>query len=386
MERIINVREAGAMGNGIQDDYPFIQRALDEAANAVVFIPEGTYRITETLKVSSNTEIRADQNAHLFHCGSKPKHHGDFLLSNKNVTDGDENITVIGGVWDGNYDGKNNNKHPDLFAEDAWSGAMFNFQNVKNLHLEDLTLENSVVYYVRMGGVDGFHIENIRFRAKQLAFNQDGLHFHGGCRNGVVKNIVAYDNETNDDFIALNADDSTARLENRDLYMGDIENITFENIRAENCYTFVRMASVTSRIRNITMKNIYCGCRMYAVNMDALRYCKTPLFKEEEYPNGCGAIENIKIENMRVFSTAKDSIQPLICAESLCKNFRIEGFERVLSKDVHPDANPTIQARNLTNTQITVAHNGKTSVYPLRYKQDSIQLYGTFDSIQIESK
>ena len=385
MKRVINVLEAGALGNGIQDDHPFIQKVLDEAENAVVIIPEGVYRITQTLKVSSNTEIRADQNARLFHCGSTVKHQGDFLLSNKNVVEGNENISVSGGIWDGNFDGKNNNKNPDLFAPNAWSGAMVNFQNVKNLRLENMKLENSVVYYVRMGGVDGFHIENIRFGAKQLAFNQDGLHFHGGCRNGVVKNIVACDNETNDDFIALNADDSTARLENRDLYMGDIENITFENISAENCYTFVRMASVTSHIRNITMKNIRCGCRQYAINMDALRYCRTPLFEEDEYPEGCGNIENIYIEDIKVYSTA-EAIHPLICAESRCHNFKIKDFERVVSRDVHPLANPTIHARNLTDTDITVTRGNEKSVYALRCKRDSVQLFGTFDTIEIESK
>lgn len=385
MKQIINVREWGAAGDGIQNDHPYIQKVLNEAQNRIVFIPEGDYRIADTLKVPSNTEIHVDPKARLFHCESKPKHQGEFLLSNQNTVEGNENITIIGGIWDGNYDGLNNNKPADLFAPDAWSGAMINFQNVKNLRLQDMTIQNSVVYYVRMGGVDGFHIENICFKARQLAFNQDGLHFHGGCRNGVVRNILALDHETNDDLIALNADDSVARLENRDLYMGDIENITFENITAEDCYTFVRMASVTSHIRNITMKNIRCGCRMYAINMDALRYCRTPLFKEEEYPNGCGAIENIHIEDMHVYSSAENSIQPLICAEARCKNFKIEGFERVLSKDVHPQANPTIQARNLVNTEITVVRNGQPSAYQLSEKKDCIQLYGTFDSIAIES-
>lgn len=386
MKKVINVREFGAAGNGIQNDHPFIQKVLDEAGDCIVFIPEGDYRIADTLKVSSHTEIHADPKARLFHCESKPKHQGDFLISNRDTVQGNENITIIGGVWDGNYDGLNNNKPSDLFAPNAWSGAMINFQNVRNLHLQDMTVQNSVVYYVRMGGVDGFHIENICFRAKQRSFNQDGLHFHGGCRNGVVKNIVAYDNETNDDFIALNADDSVARLENRDLYMGDIENITFENISAENCYTFVRMASVTSHIRNITMKNIRCGCRVYAINMDALRYCKTPLFKEEEYPNGCGEIENILIEDMHVYSTEEKNDYPLICAESRCRNFRIEGFERVIAKDVHPEVTPTIFARNLVDTDITVVRGGQPSTYRLCEKKDSIQLFGTFESIAIESR
>ena len=202
MKKIIDAREFGALGNGIQNESPFLQKALEAAVNGILTIPDGTYRIVETLKIPSNVEIRASGSARLFHCGSAPKKRGDFLISNRNVDTGNENISINGGVWEGNFDGVNNTKNPDLFAEDAWSGSMINFQRVRNLRLENMTLVNSIVYFVRMGDVEDFHIENIRFGSEKLAFNQDGLHFQGGCRNGVVRNIRAYNGQTNDDLIA----------------------------------------------------------------------------------------------------------------------------------------------------------------------------------------
>ena len=106
-----------------------------------------------------------------------------------------------------------------------------------------------------------------------------------------IENVRALtDGQTNDDMLALNADDSLERLENRGLLRGPIENLTFRNVFAENCYTAIRMLSVTAYIRNIRFENIRCGCRNYAINMDAARYCRTPLFDAKDYPNGVGDI------------------------------------------------------------------------------------------------
>lgn len=386
MKKIFNAIDFGVRGDGIQDETPFLQEAVNAAKGNILTIPDGTYRIVDTLKLPSDTEIHASEHARIFHCGSKQKKRGDFLVSNQDVVNGNENISICGGIWDGNFDGINNDKHPDLFCEDAWSGSMFNFQHVKNLHLENMKIVNSVVFYVRMGKVDTFHIENIELGAEKLSYNQDGLHFGGGCRNGVVRNIRCLDNETNDDLIALNADDSIVRLENRDLTRDDIENILFENIFADNCYTFTRMLSVTHSIRNITFRNIHCGCRVHAINMDAARYCRTPLFKEEEFPDGCGNIENIIIEGMHVYASEAGASQPLIVAETRCKNFCIKDFKRDMEKDAAVSPGPTIFARNLKDTVFGITEKGEEQEYLLKGKADVLEKYGTFEELRIETQ
>ena len=60
-------------------------------------------------------------------------------------------------------------------------------------------------------------------------------------------------------MLALNADDSIVRLENLDLECGPIENIYFKDIYAEDCHTGVRLLSVDSPIRNITIDNMEVG-------------------------------------------------------------------------------------------------------------------------------
>ena len=163
-------------------------------------------------------------------------------------------------------------------------------------------------------------------------------------------------------------------------------NILFENIYAENCYTFTRMLSVNHSIKNITFRNIHCGCRVHAINMDGARYCRTPLFREEEYPEGCGNIEDIRIEGMYVHASEAGSVQPLIVAETRCKNFRIIDFKRDMEKDVPENPGPTILARNLKDTIFEITEHGQKKEYRLSEKQDVLEKYGTFEELVIETQ
>ena len=371
---MISVKDFKAAGNGINDDSDALQKALDMGGE--IYIPEGEYKVTKTLKVKSGTKITADSKARIVHSAELPKHRGDFLITNSDFENGNENISIVGGIWDGDYDGANNDKPKNLFDEDGWSGTVINFYNVKNLSLSDMEIANSVVYHTRFCRIDGFDIRNIRFSAKRLAYNQDGLHFGGECRNGYVENIRAVtDGETNDDLIALNADDSTVRIENLDLICGDIENITFKNIYAKDCHTAIRFLSVNSSIRNIKFENVFAGCREFAINMDGARYCATPLFREEEFPQGCGNIENIEIDGFEFYSTDDKRQKPLIGCESRIKNFVIRNMKR--TDENSPRA--AFRARNIVNTKIVCDKKEYFAVD----KSETVEINGSISEIHI---
>jgi hypothetical protein len=53
MDRWVNLRDLGAKGDGLNDDTKAIQDAIDKYA--VIYVPQGSYRITETLKLKLNT-------------------------------------------------------------------------------------------------------------------------------------------------------------------------------------------------------------------------------------------------------------------------------------------------------------------------------------------
>ena len=336
--RTVNVRDAGAKGDGVTDDSAAIQSVLDSKARPLdVWIPDGDYRIVKTLKVSSDTTIRAAAHARLFLCGETPHKRGDFLLDNADHEQGNANITIEGGIWDGNNQGRLNKKESDIFKPDAWSGTTMNFRNVRKLKLRDMTLANSVTYNIRMCQLYDFEIRDIRFFSERKAYNQDGLHFNGFVFNGVVENIRAVSKgQTNDDLLALNADDSMARLENFGMTCGPIENIVFRNIFAEDCHTAVRFLSVISPIRNIRIENLTAGIRCYSINADGARYCRTPLFRDEERPQGVGLLENIVIDGFTTWATKKDR-NPLICLETNLRGYTLKNMTRDLAKDAAPD-------------------------------------------------
>lgn len=332
-----DVRECGATGDGVQDDAPAIQAVL-AGGHREVFIPAGDYRIAQTLKVDSFTRIAADPEARLFICGETEHDADSFLLTNSDHAFGNAAISISGGIWDGNKQGRTNFKDPDLFNTDACTGTVLNFCNVRGLRLSDFIVANSVVYFVRMCMLEDFEIRDIAFESAVIENNQDGLHFNGFVKNGIVENIRAITKgQTNDDLIALNADDAMHRLENTGMVCGPIENIVFRNLYAEDCHTAIRMLSYVSPIRNIRIENVVAGCRAFAINMDAARYCRTPLFKDEDFPQGVGCVENIEIDGMRVWWSTPGQHRALIDCENRVQSFVIRNFVRDHDADQDPD-------------------------------------------------
>ena len=213
-----------------------------------------------------------------------------------------------------------------------------NFCNVRDLKLSNFIVANSVVYFIRMCMLENFEIHDIGFQSDIIENNQDGLHFNGFVKNGLVENIRAITKgETNDDLIALNADDAMNRLENTGMVCGPIENIVFRNLYAEDCHTAIRMLSFVSPIRNIRFENVVAGCRAFAINMDAARYCRTPLFKEEDFSEGVGCVENIEIDGLKVWCSTPGERKALIDCENRVKNFVIRNFVRDSNADQAPE-------------------------------------------------
>ncbi|MBQ8879996.1 MAG: hypothetical protein IJY69_04050 [Clostridia bacterium] len=380
---MVSVKDYGALGDGKADDFAAIQAAL-QSGDDTVLIPAGEYHVYSTLTVGSNMHIIADKCARIVMKSKKRRARGEFLLSNSDPLFGNENITIEGGIWDGcNTDPAH--KKPDLFDKNGYSGAVINLVGVSGLKLSGMVVSNSVTYYIRMSKIENFIIEDIDFVSDNFGVNQDGLHFGGGVRRGRVKNIRALTaGQTNDDMIALNADDSVERVENLDIQRDAIEDISFENIYAENCYTIVRLLSITAPIRRISFKNISCGFRCYAINADGARYCKTPLFKEEDKPDGVGEISDISFDGFTCrpitdclpdFNGAKGNCDTAISLESRMKNVTIRGFRYICDR---PENYPALTVKNLSECKLNIDKKHYTVV-----GKDDVLRVNSFEELKI---
>ena len=217
-----------------------------------------------------------------------------------------------------------------------------NFRKVKDLRLHDMTLANSVTFNARFCEVDGFDIRRIKIVSLVVKNNQDGLHFGGCTFNGVVDGVeVVTKGQTNDDLIALNADDSLTRHENRGTVNGPITNVVVRNVRAEDCHCLVRLLRAYNPIRDVTIESCEAGCRYNAVNGDDARKWMAvggEMDDADRLPDSTGALENVKISNVRCWATARNGF-PLVKIDGVLKGRGVEfdGFVRDMSKDADPD-------------------------------------------------
>ena len=162
----VNVKQYGAVGDGLTDDTNAIQQALEcvKASGGTVYIPSGVYLINtpkfntsdsgiaSALHIYSNTKLLLDQNAKLL-CGDSITH----LLYTHNENNatgytGCENITIEGGIFD-----KGN-------VEDV-NCTPVNVSHGNNILIENVRFINSkgVWHYLEINGSNNVKVINCKF-------------------------------------------------------------------------------------------------------------------------------------------------------------------------------------------------------------------------------
>ncbi|WP_309380224.1 glycosyl hydrolase family 28 protein [Cerasicoccus frondis] len=287
--------------------------------------PPGTYIIEKTLRLTSDLSIQFDPGAKLILADGAATEPGDYLMTNADHEEGNQDIEIVGGVFDGNQIG---NPRPSGLFDLGYTGTMLHFRNVKNLKVQNVLLKNAEAYYLRLTCVKEFEIENIHFDSDFIRPNNDGIHLGGNCSLGKIKNIFATrENVTGDDLIALNADDALDRTEVRGMTNGDISDICIENIQAHSCHTFIRLLCVSSVIRNVSISKVQGGFSQCAINADGARGCRVPLFDESDaaFFDGVGLLKDITIQDINVWRTSERSTAPIELQERM-SNLQIRNF------------------------------------------------------------
>jgi len=272
------------------DDTERLQALLDAGTGRVVF-PDGTFVVSRSLVISSDTHLVCSPRTviRLANRANCP------LLRNRGSEPGgsDRNITVEGGVWDGN---NVNQRRGEFRLPGKPGGGDINqltvFAGVKNLRICNLTLKDPDCYCIELTDVVGFAVENIVFDCNDKTLNQDGLHIDGYARDGYVRNLRGH---TNDDFVALNSDEGDWRSS-----PSDILDITIDGIYGDDDgYTAVRLLSRNARLANIVIRNVYGRYKYHGVSFTHWAF--------EDHKPGMGHFDNILIENMFASSCSKST-------------------------------------------------------------------------------
>ncbi|MCD7742547.1 MAG: right-handed parallel beta-helix repeat-containing protein [Ruminococcus sp.] len=147
---------------GTEDSWQSLQRALNvgkskasDTTQVVVNVPAGTYNISKTLRIYSNTRLVLDDDATIIKCFNS----GCMLKNTMHDSDagkysGNRNIVIEGGTWDGNTS--------------QYSGV-YSFSNIRIGHAKNILFSNvSVInnkngHHLEIGGVKGLTVEGCYF-------------------------------------------------------------------------------------------------------------------------------------------------------------------------------------------------------------------------------
>ncbi len=247
--------------DGRHDDTPVLQQLLDGETGEVT-LPNGLYLVTRPLVIHDNTCLTLAPGAVMrladgANCAI-------LLNDKKEQRSGNRNITLRGGVWDGNNEGQTRlplerRQAMQAYDDNAYFGVLTWFVGVQNLHLHDLTVKNPESFGLTLSNVENFTVEHITFDYNQLRPNMDGVHVMGAAKNGRICDIKG---ATNDDLVALNCDDAFAYESSS----GPIENVLVDGLYSENGYTAVRLLSCGNPMRNVQIRNVFGTYRYYGVS------------------------------------------------------------------------------------------------------------------------
>ena len=274
-------------GDGIHDDTEAIQELLDTGKSMVeLLVPEEKYLISRTLLIGSHQTLKLPDTATIRLMDNS----NCLMLRNRNWHDYDEDIAVVGGIWDLNDLGQEGNplqkphdivdwQTGDREYNDRYFGVIMRFSHVKRLRVSNVTLKDPVTFAIQAQRIEYFTFENINFDFAMRdphPMNTDGIHLDGFCKYGFIQNLKG---RCYDDLVALNANDCGG--------WGEISNIRIDGIYAENCHSAVRLLTTESLVKNISISNVYGTYYQYGIGLTYFHNRTTR-----------GRFENITIDNV----------------------------------------------------------------------------------------
>ena len=367
----INVKSFGAKGNGIDDDYKSIQTAIDkcsENGGGVIFIPKGTYLITNSLYLRKNVSIKGEGTDITF---IKKITHNSFtnekltIVSTQYNVDEDcivniefqsarfsiEDIALYSGTWDENSTNLSTNTTLTKHGIYCLSANKFVLKNVMTRGCK-----NGIYFLVPWKA----NFDDCQSMFCDTAFY---LGYHTGSASGtttILKNCYAL--VCNIGFLISGM--TTTQLTNCSVdhvgvtayYLTSCKNCIIENSSVEEAATLVLRVLGSERIK-------IDGLNISGVKAtDPVAYKESPLYVQ--YSDVI--IENLIIRNLvntdgSPYTNTKDIYQ--LSFQSLGSNsFRVKMINCVLPTNLKP---AYVNGDTQSNSAVEIITlDGKRKIYP----------------------
>ena len=265
-QKIYDIRELGAVGDGRADDTEAIQSAIDLCSSeggGKVFCPAGIYSI-RPLILRSDVNLHLEENA-LLRGSANPEHYPNWESRNIDhaqipynsryliIAENERDISITG---KGEINGQGP-AHYDTFKKEGlfWTikdrvtrpGRMIWFIRCQNIHIEEVTFSESPAWTFWIMGCENVTFHKATIRTPYEEINADGIDIDS-CRNVRISHCNI---KTGDDCIILRGI-NRALKETRFCELVTVENCTLES----NCNA-LRLSYVRDgTIRNATFSNI----------------------------------------------------------------------------------------------------------------------------------
>lgn len=140
--KVINVKDYGAVGDGINDDTDSINLALKQNTGKKIYFPTGVYLISEKINVLSNTTIIGD-GANSVILAAEGKKAGTEIFQLNNV----QNVDITGICISGNSSVNYGNDYNDIDGI-----HMFDMWNAENVQIKNCYFIDNIYCAIRIFG------------------------------------------------------------------------------------------------------------------------------------------------------------------------------------------------------------------------------------------
>lgn len=322
-----NVRDYGAVGDGVTSDTKAIQSAID-AGGKVVF-PPGIYK-TGTLFLRSHGGLFLEPGAVLLSGGEEESWNDPHFCIQNRVSENEktngrhliiayqvEDVAIEGGCIDGCYSHwfDELNSYNPLFRLKLRNSQMLFFCNSKKLRVRDCELRNSPYWHCFFHGCEDISISGVRIHGDHRVPCDDGIDIDC-CKFANISDCVI---DTGDDAFTLRANSKGLHEENHPCEYINVSNCTFSSRFGDG----VRLGVGNDIIRNCQFSDLIIHHSNIGVELAS------------SYSGESGVtMENISFRNLMldVYRPFKILLEAENCHNQIYTHFRNIVFSDVLGR------------------------------------------------------